>query len=73
VGGTLCGGARDDDWNVVATNPAITADWADLVASSTAPWQAHASLDLASIWNAIKAGLGYVKDIVDVVGPLLGG
>jgi hypothetical protein len=72
MGGTFCGGSRDDNWNNSGNNAALAGTWADLKAGYSYQWQANASLDLGALWSSIKQAIGYVEDVVAVVGPILG-
>jgi hypothetical protein len=72
VQGTLGSGSRDHDWNVSGVNPAIANAWEEINHGYNWRWEAHASLDLVGLFNEIKTLIGYVKTVIDIVGPVLG-
>ena len=71
VHGTFESGSRDYDWSISGNNPAIKSAWADLEAGYSWHRSAGAHLNLAGLWRSVKEGLGEVKDVVAIVGPLL--
>jgi hypothetical protein len=71
VGGTFFGGSRDHDWNISGVNPALAGAWESLNRGNSSQVRARASVDLAGIFGDIKAVIGYVSQVVAVVGPLV--
>jgi hypothetical protein len=71
VAGTISSGSRDHDWNISGVNPAIARNWESINRGVSNQWRARASLDLAGMFNDIKTVIGYVAEVVAVVGPLV--
>jgi hypothetical protein len=72
VAGTISPGSRDHDWNISGVNPAFARTWESINRGYSHQWRARASLDVMGMFNDIKTYLGYVKEIVAVVGPIVG-
>jgi hypothetical protein len=71
VGGAIFGGSRDHDWNISGVNPALAAAWESLNRGNTSQVRSRASVDLAGIFSDIKAVIGYISQVVAVVGPIV--
>lgn len=67
VHGTFESGSRDDNWNTSGTNPAITAGWNNLASNWSSRWEAKVNINLSSIVDDVKSGIGFVSSIVAVV------
>lgn len=69
MAGTFEPGSRDDDWNNSGHNQYIATHWNEFVGAG---WTARAntSFDVAALWGSIKSAIGYIKDVVVVVGTL---
>jgi hypothetical protein len=72
VAGTVSPGSRDHNWNVSGVNPALARTWESMNRGYSYQWRARASFDVVGMFNDIKAVIGYVADVVAVVGPVLG-
>jgi hypothetical protein len=72
VAGTISPGSRDHDWNISGVNPALARTWESLNRGYTSQVRARASLDVAGMFNDIKTVIGYVSQVVAVVGPIVG-
>src|SRR5262249_7770501 len=72
MAGTIERGSRDSDWAVNGQNPDIAKHWDSLRAGSTGFGYARTSLDLGPIVVDVKQGIGAVRDVIAVVGPILG-
>jgi hypothetical protein len=71
VGGTLSSASRDHDWNISGVNPALAQTYESINRGYNSQLRASASLDVAGLFNDIKTVIGYVAQVVAVVGPLL--
>jgi hypothetical protein len=73
--GTFESGSRDDNWSISGTNPAIAAAWGDLTEGGAWGVQAQqtssVSLDFSSMWSSLQQDIGYVSQVVAVVGAVL--
>lgn len=72
VHGTFSFGSRDHDWNVSGVNPALASAWESVNRGNTWQMRARASLDLVGMFNDIKTVIGFVQQVVAVVGPIVG-
>jgi hypothetical protein len=72
VAGTISPGSRDHDWNISGVNPALARSWESLNRGYNSQVRARASLDVVGLFNDIKAVIGYVSQVVAVVGPIVG-
>lgn len=70
LAGTFCPGSRDDDWIVTGKNDALRATFAEF-RTSRAVVTASTGLDLGAMWNHVKTGLGYVKEVFQIAGPII--
>lgn len=70
MAGTFEPGSRDNNWSIAGHNAYIATHWKDFEKAS---WHgnAHTGLDMGSLWNGLKSGLGAISGVVAVVGPLL--
>jgi len=71
VAGTISPGSRDHDWNISGVNPALARTWESINRGASHQWRARASLDVVGMFNDIKTYLGYIKEVVAIVGPLV--
>jgi hypothetical protein len=71
VNGTVSPGSRDHNWNVSGVNPALARTWESLNRGYSSQWRARASFDVVGMFNDIKAVIGYVAEVVAVVGPIV--
>jgi hypothetical protein len=72
VAGTISSGSRDHNWNISGVNPAIASTWESLNRGYNSQLRARASFDVVGLFNDIKAVIGYVAEVVRVVGPIVG-
>ena len=71
LAGTFESGSRDYDWNVTVNNPAVAANWAELVAAWRWQWTASVQWDVAATLqdtiDAIKKAWPWVSWIIGVI------
>ena len=69
LSGTFCSGSRDDDWIVTGTNDALGASFGELKTDG-AVVRSTTGFNLGGMWAEIKKSIGYVKDVIEVAGPI---
>ena len=72
MAGTVEKGSRNFDWAINGRNPDIAKNWGRLVAGGRGSAKAHTNLDLGPLIRDVKEAIGFVRDVITVVGPVLG-
>ncbi len=70
VGGYLESGSQTDYWTHSGKSDYIATHWNDIVGSG---WHAaaHTTLDTLPLWRELQSGIGNVREVYSVVGPIL--
>jgi hypothetical protein len=63
-------GSHDWNWGNSGSNGVIKDLWNDLVQGLLYWYKSAANFDLSATWNDVKTEIGYVQDVVAVVGAL---
>jgi hypothetical protein len=71
MGGTFCGGSRDDGFVLTGYNASLAANWSDIFHGYVFSWSADTSFDWDATINVLKEAGGVIMDVVDVVGAVL--
>lgn len=67
VHGTFESGSRDFNWDATPTNPAVAADWENLVSSWAWQGKVGANIDLVSTTQSAVQALGEVAAVIAVI------
>jgi len=65
--GTFEPGSRDYNWNLSGTNPALAAEWRNLVKHPTYKWNAQVNMAIGSLIDAVKKAIGVIGPVIAIV------
>ncbi len=68
MGGTFCGGSRDDGFVLTGNNPTLAAYFSDIFNGYAFAWTADTSFDWSQVYTALEEAAGAIADVIDVVG-----
>jgi hypothetical protein len=71
MAGTVERGSRNFDWAINGYNSDIARNWGRIVAGGRGSGHARTSLDLRPLIRDIRAGIGFAREVITVVGPIL--